>query len=93
MQSRIQQSVQHQPDKNSQQEQKQAEIMSSIAGLGIFLRSSEDRMARKFDTMLSGMEMRITKRLDCLDARLDAIEQNMLHKFSAIDDNDQKSVT
>lgn len=93
MQSRIQQSVQHQPDKNSQQEQKQAEIMSSIAGLGIFLRSSEDRMARKFDTILSGMEMRITKRLDCLDARLDAIEQNMLHKFSAIDDNNQKSVT
>jgi hypothetical protein len=91
MQSRNPQILQHQRDNKSQQEQKQAEIISSIAGLGIFLRSSEDRMASKFDTILSGMETRITKRLDFLDARLDAIEQNMGLKLSEIDENNQKS--
>ncbi|KAL3823930.1 hypothetical protein ACHAXA_007901 [Cyclostephanos tholiformis] len=92
LQSLNPQNLQHQPNNNNQQEKKQAEIMSSIAGLGMFLRSSEDRIVSKFDMMLIGMEMRISKRLDCLDARLDAIEQNMFHKLSDDDENNQTNV-
>jgi hypothetical protein len=79
---------QHQRNDNHyQQEKNQAEIMSSIAGLGIFLRSSEERMANKLEAMLTGMEMRITKRLDGLAARLDAIEQSLVHETSENDEN------
>ncbi|KAL3795115.1 hypothetical protein ACHAW5_011045 [Stephanodiscus triporus] len=76
------QNMQHQHHNNRQQEKTQAEIMSSIAGLGIFLRSSEERVADKLEMMLTGMEMRITTRLDRLAARLDAIEQSMVQESS-----------
>jgi hypothetical protein len=76
------QNMQHQHHNNLQQEKTQAEIMSSVAGLGIFLRSSEERMADKLEMMLTGMEMRITTRLDRLAERLDAIEQSMVHESS-----------
>ena len=76
---------QHRRDDDHQhrQEKNQAEIMSSVAGLGIFLRSSEERMADKLETMLAGIEMRITNRLDGLAARLDAIEQSLVHDESS----------
>ena len=76
---------QHRRDDDHQhrQEKNQAEIMSSVAGLGIFLRSSEERMADKLETMLAGIEMRITNRLDGLAARLDAIEQSLGHDESS----------
>ena len=63
---------QQQQQNNHQQEKNQAEIVSSVAGLGIFLRSSEERTMSKLETMLTNMEMRIMKRLDGLDERLDA---------------------
>lgn len=71
----VQQLQRQQQQSNREQEMKQAEIMSSIAGLGMFLKSSEERTARRIETMLSEMEARITKRLDDLSTRLDAIER------------------
>jgi hypothetical protein len=40
-------------------------------------------MADKLETMLAGIEMRITNRLDGLAARLDAIEQSLVHDESS----------
>mmetsp|Transcript_21158 Transcript_21158/g.38305 ORF Transcript_21158/g.38305 Transcript_21158/m.38305 type:complete len:468 (+) Transcript_21158:111-1514(+) len=68
---------QQQQQNNHQQEKNQAEIVSSVAGLGIFLRSSEERTMNKLETMLTNMEMRIMKRLDGLAERLDVIEQSV----------------
>ena len=48
--------------------------MSTMAGLGIFLRSSEERMSTKIETMLSRMETRINERLDNVIARIDELE-------------------
>lgn len=67
--TQLQQSNQEENDKN------QAEIISSIAGLGLFLKSSEERTINAMEKMVSGMESRIMERLDDLSARLDAIEQ------------------
>mmetsp|Transcript_24866 Transcript_24866/g.53644 ORF Transcript_24866/g.53644 Transcript_24866/m.53644 type:complete len:466 (-) Transcript_24866:27-1424(-) len=70
-----QQYVQQQND--HQQEKNQAEIISAIAGLGMFLKSSEERTMNKFESMLTKMEMRINERLDNFDKRLDGIEQSI----------------
>lgn len=69
-----QQQQQHQ--NNQQQEKNQAEIISSVAGLGMFLKHSEERTMNKLETMLTNMETRIMTRLDGLAQRLDAIEHH-----------------
>ena len=48
--------------------------MSTLAGLGMFLRSSEERVTMKIETMLSSMETRINERLDNLVARIDEFD-------------------
>eukprot|EP00986_Skeletonema_menzelii_P021339 scaffold34132_cov160-Skeletonema_menzelii.AAC.2 len=67
--TQLQQSNQEEKDKS------QAEIISSIAGLGLFLKSSEERTIKAMEKMVSGMESRIMERLNDLSARLAAIEQ------------------
>ena len=93
LQSRNPRNSQHRRDdddhRQHRQERNHAEIMSSVAGLGIFLRSSEERMTDKLETMLAGMEMRITNRLDSLAARLDAIEQSLVPTTSQVVKNDE----
>ena len=93
LQSRNPRNSQHRRDdddhRQHRQEKNHAEIMSSVAGLGIFLRSSEERMSDKLETMLAGMEMRITNRLDSLAARLDAIEQSLVPTTSQVVKNDE----
>jgi hypothetical protein len=69
-----QQQQQHHNNNNHEQERNQAEIMSTMAGLGIFLRSSEERMSTKIETLLSRMETRINERLDNVIARIDELE-------------------
>jgi hypothetical protein len=53
------------------------EMMSSIAGLGMFLKSSEEKTMKRLETMLSQMEARLSKQLDNLSCRLDTIEQHL----------------
>ena len=60
---------------NHQQEKNQAEIMNAIAGLGIFLKHSEEQNMAKLDTMLNNMEVRIMERIDNIAVRLNAIEK------------------
>ena len=67
--TQLQQSNQEEKDKS------QAEIISSIVGLGLFLKSSEERTINAMEKMVSGMESRIMERLDGLSARMDTIEQ------------------
>ena len=69
-----QQQQQQQHNNHHQHERNQAEIMSILAGLGMFLRSSEERMTMKIETMLSSMETRINERLDNLVARIDEFD-------------------
>ena len=69
-----QQQQQQQHNHHHQHESNQAEIMSTLAGLGMFLRSSEERMTMKIETMLSSMETRINERLDNLVARIDEFD-------------------
>ena len=69
-----QQQQQQQHNNHHQHERNQAEIMSTLAGLGMFLRSSEERMTMKIETMLSGMETRINERLDDVVARIDEFD-------------------
>jgi hypothetical protein len=69
-----QQQQQQQHNHHHQHERNQAEIMSTLAGLGMFLRSSEERMTMKIETMLSSMETRINERLDNLVARIDEFD-------------------
>ena len=57
------------------QEKNHAEVVNAIAGLGIFLKHSEERTMAKLDTMLSNMEMRIMNRMDAITERLNAIER------------------
>ena len=64
-----------------EQDKRQAEIISSVAGLGMFLRSSEERTISAVEKMISGMEDRIMERLDGLSARMDEMERN--HKEMA----------
>lgn len=55
------------------QEKNQAELISSIAGLGLYLKSSEERA----EQMLSRMEERIMERLDDLSDRMSVIEESI----------------
>ena len=73
---------------NHQQEKNQAEILSSIAGLGMYFKSTEERTSKKVETMISDMEMRIMKRLDILTERLDVIEQSINKKEQCNKDDD-----
>lgn len=75
----------HQQHQLHQQDINQAEIMNSIAGLGIFFKHSEERTMAKLDTMLTGMEMRITERIDAIAERLDVIEKILIHKTNGAD--------
>jgi len=72
----------HQQQDNHQQEKNQAELISSIAGLGMYLKSYEERNSSKLEALLSGMEERIMNRLDTLTQRLDAIEQSIQREQS-----------
>ena len=63
-------------------EKNQAEIISSIAGLGMFLKSSEERTINAMEKMISGMESRIMDRLDKLAARVATLEQSYNEKNS-----------
>lgn len=58
----------------------QAEIISSIAGLGMFLKSSEERTISAIEKMISGMESRIMERLDVLSERIYTLEQQYNEK-------------
>ena len=73
-QQQQQQQQQQHNHHHHQHERNQAEIMSTLAGLGMFLRSSEERMTMKIETMLSGMETRINERIDNLVARIDEFD-------------------
>jgi hypothetical protein len=85
MQSFIQSSTQQQQP-HHQQEKNHAEIVNAIAGLGLFLKHSEERTMAKLETMLTNMEMRITERIDSFNERLNAIEQTVTINTSN-DDN------
>jgi len=69
----------HQNNYPEEQKKNQAEILSSIVGLGMFLKSSEERTINAVDKMISGMECRIMERLDELSARMDTLEQKQNH--------------
>ena len=69
-----------QDQNNHQQEKNQAEIMSSVAGLGMFLKSSEERTMKQIETMVADMEGRIMKRFDTLAERMDLIESSINNK-------------
>ena len=58
-------------------EKNHAEMMSSIAGLGMFLKTSEEKTMKSLETMLSQMESRISTKLHDLSQRLDDIEQHI----------------
>eukprot|EP00578_Thalassiosira_sp_NH16_P011804 CAMPEP_0181127226 /NCGR_PEP_ID=MMETSP1071-20121207/28077_1 /TAXON_ID=35127 /ORGANISM="Thalassiosira sp., Strain NH16" /LENGTH=606 /DNA_ID=CAMNT_0023212935 /DNA_START=1397 /DNA_END=3214 /DNA_ORIENTATION=+ len=72
-----QQQWQQQYSNHHQHEKNQAEIISSVAGLGMFLKSSEERTMSRLETMMSNMETRIMKRLDDLSQRLEVIERGV----------------
>ena len=83
MQSPQQQQQQHQTSSQNNREEadkNQAEIISSIAGLGMFLKSSEERTISAIEKMISGMESRIMERLDILSERIYTIEQQFNEK-------------
>jgi hypothetical protein len=73
---------QQQQNNHKEQEKNQAEILSSVVGLGMFLKSSEERTINAVEKMISGMESRIMKRLDDLSARMDTIEQKQKQKLN-----------
>ncbi|KAL9190291.1 hypothetical protein ACHAXT_007502 [Thalassiosira profunda] len=60
-----------------QHQQQSHELMSSIAGLGMFLKSSEERTMKRLESLINGLEMRTMKRLDGLEERLGAIEERL----------------
>ena len=66
-----------QQQSHEQQQKYQAELMSSIAGLGMFLKSSEERTMKRLESLINGLEMRTMKRLDGLEERLGAIEERL----------------
>ena len=76
--------AQQQQSSQEERDRSQAEIISAVAGLGLFLKSSEERTIKAMEKMVSGMESRIMERLDGLSARIDEIEQNYI-------DNDNSS--
>ena len=63
-----QQQTEHQLEKN------QAEIIAAIAGLGIFVKASEERTMKKIEMM----EERIMARLDNITERLSAIDRSSI---------------
>ena len=69
------QSAQQQTQQNS--DKSHAQMMSSIAGLGMYLKSSEEKRMRSLETMLLQMESRMSAKLDSLSCRLDVIEQHL----------------
>jgi hypothetical protein len=58
-------------------EKNHAEMMSSIAGLGMYLKSSKEKTMISLESMLSQMESRLSQKLDVLSCRIDAIEQQL----------------
>lgn len=68
------------------------EIMSSIAGLGMFVKSSEERTLNKLESMLNSLEARIMKRLDNLDERLGAIEHTITKSNDAVQNKSNDEV-
>ncbi|KAL7538654.1 hypothetical protein ACHAWF_006163 [Thalassiosira exigua] len=85
MQQQQHQHNQQQEARDRQQEMRQAEIISSVVGLGIFLKSSEERTMKQVETILTKMEARIMNRLDHLVERLDAIEQHISETSNNLD--------
>ncbi|KAL3792858.1 hypothetical protein HJC23_004783 [Cyclotella cryptica] len=73
------------------QEKYQCEIMSSIAGLGMFLKSSEEKRRNSFETTLMQMESRIMQKLDTLSNRLSAIENQISSVASLRNGNDSNA--
>lgn len=76
-----------------QQERHQAEIISSVTGLGIFLKSSEERAKKAFESSLLAMENRILKKLDSISERLEIIEQHVLQKGEKPRDHGEGEIT
>lgn len=70
--------AQQQQRNQEEKDKSQAEIISAVAGLGLFLKSSEERTISAMEKMVSGMESRIMERLDGLSARIDEIEQKYI---------------
>ena len=83
------QNCQHQQQDQHQQEKYHAEIMSSIAGLGMFLKSSEERNLNAIQTSLLAMEDRIMQKLDGLSQRLGVIEQKVLNERNEVVNDDK----
>lgn len=90
----------HQQQAEQKLEKNHAEMMSSIAGLGMYLKSSEEKTMKSLETMLSQMESRLSQKLDVLSYRLDAIEQqlsctklNQMTGAEPMDDNVKQSET
>ena len=82
-QQQQQQQQQHPTSSQNNREEadkNQAEIISSIAGLGMFLKSSEERTISAIEKMISGMESRIMERLDVLSERIYTLEQQYNEK-------------
>jgi hypothetical protein len=77
LQTQGQHLYQYQQQYQQQQKRNHAEVMSSIAGLGMFLRSSEEKTMNSLQTMLSQIEDRIMGRIDALTQRMDAIEKQL----------------
>ncbi len=70
--------AQQQQSSQEERDRSQAEIISAVAGLGLFLKSSEERTIKAMEKMVSGMESHIMERLDGLSARIDEIEQKYI---------------
>jgi hypothetical protein len=90
----------HQQQAEQKLEKNHAEMMSSIAGLGMYLKSSEEKTIKSLETMLSQMESRLLQKLDVLSCRLDAIEQqlsctklNQMTGVEQMDDNVKRNET
>jgi hypothetical protein len=89
MQFPQQQQQQHPTSSQNNREEadkNQAEIISSIAGLGMFLKSSEERTISAIENMISGMESRIMERLDVLSERIYTLEQQYNEKKMMMSD-------
>lgn len=74
-----------------QHEKYQSEIISSITGLGMFLKSSEEKTRNSFEAMLAQMEDRVMQKLDTLSNRLSAIE-NQISSVASLRHSDDCNV-
>ena len=70
------QSVHQQAHQHS--EKSHAQIMSSIAGLGMYLKSTEEKTMKSLEQTLAQMESRLSAKLDTLACRLDVVEQHLI---------------